>query len=337
MTVVVTGSVATDHLMSFPGTIREQILTDQLDRISLSFLVEDLQVRRGGVAANICFGLGTLGLSPVLVAAVGADFEDYRRWLTGHGVDTDHVLVCDDLHTARFVCTTDGEQNQIASFYPGAMSRARDIDLAEVIADRGDDVELVVISPDDPEAMLRHTATCRARGIPFAADPSQQIAVLDGDALRALVDGARYLLTNDYERALLQKKTGWHDSEIAERVGCWVTTHGADGVTAEESGHDRIQVPSVPADVVVDPTGVGDAFRSGFIAAVTGGLSPERAAMTGAAIATTVLETTGTQEHTLDRPRLLSRVRTTYGADAATDISRLLPATDAPLSLEDAR
>ena len=172
MPIAVTGSVATDHLMSFPGLFRESLVVDQLDKIALSFLVEDLEVRRGGCAANIAFGLAALGARPILVAAVGEDFADYRSWLERHGVDCTSVHYSESQHTARFICTTDNDMAQIATFYAGAMSEARDIELAPV-ADRVGGLDLVLVGADDPEAMSRHTQECRTRGIPFIADPSQ--------------------------------------------------------------------------------------------------------------------------------------------------------------------
>src|SRR3982751_2291374 len=171
--------------MSFSGRFAEQLLPDQLAKLSVSFLVSDLEVRRGGVAANIAFGMGGLGERPLLVAAVGPDFSDYRAWLQRHGVDTTGVRTSELRHTARFVCTTDSDLNQIASFYPGAMSEAREIELGPL-----GPLDLVVVSPNDPEAMLRHTAECRERGIPFVADPSQQLSSLEPEQIRTLVDGA---------------------------------------------------------------------------------------------------------------------------------------------------
>lgn len=170
MRIAVTGSIATDHLMTFPGRFGDQLIADQLHRISLSFLVDDLQIRRGGCAANIAFGMGCLGLRPVLVGAVGADFADYRSWLERHGVDCDSVHISEMHHTARFLCTTDDDHNQIASFYTGAMAEARLIELGP-ISQRLGGLDLVLISPNDPEAMLRHTTEARQRAIPFAADP----------------------------------------------------------------------------------------------------------------------------------------------------------------------
>ncbi|MFE6101077.1 carbohydrate kinase family protein [Streptomyces laurentii] len=312
MRIAVTGSIATDHLMTFPGRFSEQLIADRLEQVSLSFLADNLEVRRGGVAANIAFGLGVLGLRPVLVGAVGADFEPYRVWLKDHGVDTDSVRVSESLHTARFVCTTDEAQNQIATFYAGAMSEAREIGLRDVLA-RSGRLALVLVSPDDPEAMLRHTRACRELGVPFAADPSQQLARLDGGQVRELVDGARFLFTNEYETALLTEKSGWSEAEVLRHVTTWVTTHGAAGVRVRGEGRATLEVPAVRVDEAVDPTGVGDAFRAGFLAGTLWGVPERCAAELGCAIAATVLDSVGTQEYRLRRDPLLERIRTTYG------------------------
>ncbi len=247
MRIVVTGSIATDHLMTFPGRFADSIVLDQLDKISLSFLVDELEVRRGGVAANIAFGMGVLGLRPVLVGAVGPDFADYRSWLERHGVDTESVHVSQIRHTARFVCTTDQHANQIATFYAGAMQEARDIELGPIV-DRVGAVDLVLIGANDPEAMVRHTEECRYRGIPFAADPSQQLARMHGEEIRVLVDGAAYLFTNEYEAALTEQKTGWSSDEILDRVGTRVTTLGPKGVRIERRGAETIHVPTPAGD-----------------------------------------------------------------------------------------
>ncbi|WP_030611068.1 carbohydrate kinase family protein [Streptomyces sclerotialus] len=312
MRTVVTGSIATDHLLTFPGSFTDQLIAGQLDRVSLSFLADRLDIRRGGVAANICYGLGLLGQRPVLVGAAGTDFEPYRVHLKEHGVDTDSVHISTDLHTARFVCTTDRRQNQIATFYAGAMAEARTIDLCDVLARVGR-LALVVISPDDPQAMLRHTAACRQLDIPFAADPSQQLARLNRAEVRQLVEGARWLFSNEYEAALLQERSGWTAEQIRARVGCWVTTLGEGGVRLQSEDHSPVVVPAVPVDGVVDPTGVGDAFRAGFVAAVTWGVPLADAARLGCAIAATALDYIGTQEYRLYRDPLLTRLRTAYG------------------------
>lgn len=321
MRVVITGSIATDHLMTFPGRFSDSIILDKLDKVSLSFLVDELQIRRGGVAANIAFGMGMLGLNPILVGAVGPDFADYRSWLERHGVDTDSVHVSDVRHTARFVCTTDQHANQIASFYAGAMVEARDIELGPVM-DRVGQVDLVLIGANDPEAMLRHTDECRYRGIPFVADPSQQLASMDGEEIRLLLDGAAYLFTNEYEAALTEQKTGWSADEVLERVGTRVTTLGANGARIDAKGADPVIVGTPKETHRVDPTGVGDAFRAGFLAGLAWGVQHDRCAQVGSLLATHVIESVGTQEYELARRAFLRRIRQAYGSEAAEEIGR---------------
>ena len=322
MPIAVTGSIATDHLMHFPGRFADQLVADQLDRMSLSFLVDDLVIKKGGSAANIAFGLGVLGRSPLLVGAVGADFAEYRQWLEAHGVDCSAVLVCDDVHTARFVCTTDDDMRQIATFYTGAMARSREIALAPLLP-RG--LDIVLIGASDPEAMLRHTAECRELGVPFVADVSQQVARMDGPEIRQLVEGARYLMTNDYEWELLQKKTGWTEAQVAERIDVRITTYGENGAQIAGRDSDEITVGVVPETGKVDPTGVGDGFRAGFLAGVATGLSLERSAQLGSLVAVQVLETDGGQEWPWDRTHALERLRGAYGPDAAAEIAATLP------------
>ncbi|MGH3928175.1 MAG: carbohydrate kinase family protein, partial [Pseudonocardiaceae bacterium] len=300
MKIIVTGSIATDYLMVFPGKFKELIVSDKLDDLSLSFLVDELAIRRGGAAANIAFNLGCLGLAPVLVGAVGADFAEYGEWLAAHGVDTHAVHVSADKHTARFLCTTDSDQNQIASFYTGAMAESRDIELKPIV-DRLGGIDLVVVGPCDPAAMVAHTQECRDHGYPFAADPSQQLARLDGAEISHLVTGAAYLFTNEYERGLLERKTGWTDADILQRVDVAVMTRGAKGVIVVRPGEPAISVTPPQELAKADPTGVGDAFRAGFLAGVSEGLSLERSAQLGSLVAVNVLESDGAQEWSWDR------------------------------------
>jgi adenosine kinase len=319
--VVVTGSIATDHLMTFPGRFGDQLIAEQLDRVSLSFLVDDLQIRRGGIAANISFGMGCLGLSPILVGAVGADFADYRSWLERHGVDCDSVHVSEIHHTARFLCTTDEEHNQIASFYTGAMAEAREIELGPV-SERVGGLDLVLVSPNDPDAMLRHTEEARQRGVPFAADPSQQLARMEGEQIRQLIDGAAYLFTNDYEKALVEQKTGWSDEEVLDRVDVRVTTLGPKGARIDRKGEPSLHISPAPELGKADPTGVGDAFRAGFLSGVAWGLSLERCGQLGNLVATHVLERIGCQEYELSQKGFLERFASAYGTTAADEVGR---------------
>ncbi|WP_116248513.1 carbohydrate kinase family protein [Nocardiopsis sp. FIRDI 009] len=316
MRIAVTGSIATDHLMVFPGHFAEQLIKEQLEQVSLSFLADRLEVRRGGVGANIAFGLAALGLNPLLIGAAGIDFPEYDAWLRANGVDTTAVRVSETLHTARFVCTTDTDQNQIATFYAGAMADASRIDLASVV-ERTGRPGLVLVGADDPTAMLCHTAAAHRLGIPVAADPSQQLARLDREQARQLVDRAQWLFTNEYESALLLERTGWTEQDLLSRVGTWITTLGEDGVSLAAEGAAPLRIPAVSTHRIADPTGAGDAFRAGFLAGTTWSWSQEQAARLGCAMATTVLESIGTQEYKLNSSDLVARIEQAYGADAA--------------------
>lgn len=319
MRIAVTGSIASDHLMTFRGRFADSLVVEQLDKISVSFLADTLEIRRGGVAPNIAFGMAMLGQRPVLVGAAGEDFADYRSWLTRHGVNCDHVLISTTKHTARFVCTTDDEMAQMATFYAGAMAEARNIELQPVAGDQG--LDLVLIGANDPDAMLRHTEECRARGYRFVADPSQQLAFADGPFIRRLIDGADYLFTNEYESHITEKKTGWSHEDINARVTTRVITKGKDGATILTAGEDPVHVEVVPGVERVDPTGVGDAFRAGFLTGLSAGLSHERCAQLGSVLAAYVLETVGTQEYAPGTAAFCERVAATYGDEAAAEIA----------------
>ena len=320
MKIGVAGSVGLDHLMTFSGKFTDSFVAGSLEKVSLSFLVDSLDVRRGGCAANICYGMGVLGLTPVLIAAVGKDWADYEAWLSRHGVDTSHALVSTTLYTAHFMVTTDDDLNQIASFFPGAMSEARNIELAPIMEKTGR-FDMVVISPDDPQAMLHHSDVCRKEGIPFAADPSQQMARMSGEEIKLLIDGASYLFLNEYELALAMQKTGWSDREILEHVKIRVVTLGSKGAKVESAAGEFVQVGVPQEKSKTDPTGVGDSFRSGFIAGLAWGLSHERCAQLGSLIATYVIETMGTQEYRFSSAEFLARFEAAYGAEAASQVA----------------
>ena len=322
MRIAVTGSIATDHLMMFSGKFTDTLIAEKLDKVSLSFLVGDLQIRRGGVAGNIAFGLGCLGLDPLLVGSVGPDFAEYGAWLEAHGVDTSGVRTSPTKHTARFVATNDTAGNQIASFYPGAMSEDGEIDIESLAAANG--VDLVLVGAGDPAAMQRFTTDCRAAGIPFAADFSQQVAFLDGDSMRTLIHGAAYLFCNEYEEAVIESKTGWSSADILDRVATRIITLGPAGARVERSGEAPVVVGSVPDAKFVEPTGAGDAFRCGFLAATAWGLSTERAIQLGNLMAVHVLETVGPQEYELKPGPLADRAAGAYGDQAAAEFSAYL-------------
>jgi adenosine kinase len=318
--IAVTGSIATDHLMTFPGRFVDQLIPEKLDKVALSFLVDSLQIRYGGVAANIAFGLGCLGLRPLLVGSVGADFLEYRGWLDAHGVDTSGVRESALHHTGRFMSTTDTDLNHIASFYPGAMTEDVSIDLGEV-SERVGPIDLVVVGASDPDAMTSFTRQCRERRIPFAADTSWQLARMEGEQVRDMIEGAAYLFCNEYEAELTERKSGWSSEEVTARVGIRVTTLGAAGARVDRAGEPPILVPPITGVEPKEPTGAGDGFRAGFLAATAWGLSLERAAQLGNLIAVNALEAVGPQDYELKPGSLAERLGAVYGPEAAKDLA----------------
>ena len=320
MKIAVAGSIARDHLMTFSGNFTDAIVADSLETLSLSFLVNDLDIRRGGTGANIAFGLGLLGINPFLITAAGRDFDDYQAWLNRHGVDTSHVRISKELLTATFSCTTDLSQRQIASFFPGAMIEGREIELAPILEKSGK-FDLFIISPDDPEAMIRHTESAKEYGINFIADPSQTLASISGENIRKLISGAKYLFMNEYELELTLKKTGWSDGELLDAVEVRVTTLGGKGSRVESRGSKAIEIGVPQIREIVDPTGVGDSYRAGFVAGLAWGLSHERCGQIGATIAAYCLETKGTQEYRFEKNEFIERLGKTYGREASEEVA----------------
>ena len=305
MDIVISGSVAFDYLMKFPGLFRDHILPDRLEGLSLSFLVESMVRHQGGTGPNIAYTLALLGGRPRLMATVGEDFQTYREWLEAHGVDTRDACVIPGEFTASFFVNTDRSNAQIASFYPGAMAYAGDCTVEALAGGRPD---LVVISPNDPKAMIGHAEECVELGIPYLYDPSQQIVRLDGEDLRRGVSGAMALFVNDYEFGLVQKHTGLSGEDIRALVDFMVITKGADG--ADLYYEDRVtNIPVVQPDQILDPTGVGDAFRGGFLTGYSHQLPLVLCAQMGALAATFCLEQSGPQAHTYTPVEFINRFR----------------------------
>lgn len=309
MSLILTGSVAYDYLMRYPGLYRDHILPDQLQNISLSFLADSMKKERGGIAANIAYGMKLLGADPIVFATVGQDFGDYRRWMEEVGLRTDHIVELRDEFTASFFVGSDQEQNQIAIFYGGAMNRAKEFPLAS--RDFGP-IELVVISPNDPVAMLNYARECREGGIPFAYDPSQQIARLSGEDLRASIPGATYLLCNEYELAMAQDKTGWSLDELRAQVKILVNTLGKEG-SVIYIGADVVRIPAATPARVLDPTGAGDAYRAGLFAARQAGLPWDVAGRIAALCGTYALENVGPTGHHFTAGEFIARYTTNFG------------------------
>lgn len=308
MNVVVTGSIAFDYIMSFPGRFREHLLPDQLDNISLSFLVDSMKKQRGGCAANIAYNLALLGERPLLMATAGQDFGEYRKWLDQHGVDTSPVREYPDEFTSSFFVSTDLDQSQIASFYIGAMGRAGELSFKQ-LATRPD---VVIISPNDPKAMTQYVRECKELGIQYIYDPSQQIVRLSDDDLREGIDDSAITITNDYEFEMLRNRLHMAEAAFLDCAQVLIITRGADGSTIL-TREQRYNVPAVPTARPIDPTGVGDAYRAGLIRGLALGLPWDTIGRVAALAATYVLENHGPQNHRYTREEFTQRYRTQFG------------------------
>ena len=316
MDILCTGSIAFDYLMTFPGYFKDHILAERLDKISLSFLVDSMVRRPGGTAPNIAYSLALLGDHPRLVATVGEDFSDYGKWLTAKGIDTSGVRVIPGKFTASFFANTDKSNAQISSFYPGAMADAAEISLRELGINRD---SLVVISPNDPGAMNQYAAECGELKVPYLFDPGQQVVRMNPDDLRLGVEGAGSLFVNDYEFDLLHKHIGLTLDAILARGGFVVITCGKDGATIY-TGDERYDIPVVPPEVIADPTGVGDAFRGGFLTGFRLNLDWDTCGKMGALAATYCLEQVGTQTHCYTPGEFITRYRRHFDDQGRLDV-----------------
>jgi adenosine kinase len=315
MSIICTGSIAYDYLMSFPGYFKDHIIPEKLDSISLSFLVDSMIRQRGGTAPNIAYNLALLGEHPKLMGTVGEDFDDYKAWLNKHGVDTSLVGQIDGVYTASFFANTDLSNNQIASFYTGAMAYAKDLSIKDLDSK---DTELVVISPNDPTAMCKYAAECRELGIPYLYDPGQQVVRSNPDEIREGILGAQSLFINDYEYELIQKHTTMKPVEIVRAVDFVVVTlgeHGSDIWVKDE----HFKIPPVHPSCIADPTGVGDAFRGGFLRGQRLGMNWQTCGQMGALAATYCLEHPGTQNHSYTISEFITRYRKLFDDQGALD------------------
>ncbi|HEY70969.1 MAG TPA: carbohydrate kinase family protein [Anaerolineae bacterium] len=314
MNIVLTGSIAIDYLMTFPGHFCDHILPDKLDCLSLSFLVDKLTRRRGGVAANIAYTMALLGERPAIMATVGEDFGEYRAWLESLGVNTKAVRTVPDLLTASFFVNTDRSNAQIASFYAGAMAEAAQLHFADL----PDAPDLAVISPNDPAAMVAYVEECCRLGIRFVYDPSQQIVRLNAEALQQGIEGCEALFANDYEIGMIEKKTGLDRKAIAEKIKLLVITCGEHGSDIYSEG-EQVHVDAVAPKQIADPTGVGDAYRGGFFKGYMHGVSLEQCGQIGSLAATYCLETLGPQDHSYDLKEFTTRFREHFDDDGELD------------------
>jgi adenosine kinase len=321
MSVLVTGSVAIDHIMVFEDLFKNYILPDQIHRLNVAFLVPSLEKRWGGTGANIAFNLRLLGEDPALLATVGNDLGAYAQWLDDHGVRRDYLRVLDDAFTAQCFITTDRDSNQLIVFHPGAMERAHEASLADV----REEISVGIVSPNGKQAMIEYAAELKSRQIPCVIDPGQQLPTFEGDELLGLIEGASILVVNDYEWLLTQEKTGMDEDAIAERVGALVVTRGAEGSMVRRGGvavpfeieSDRSEIASVKAQRVTDPTGCGDAYRSGLLYALTRGLSLETGCRLGSLMGALKVAEAGPQSIALDREAIAARFEVEFGSKLA--------------------
>ena len=307
MKIIVTGSIAYDYLMTYPGSFTDHLLPDKLTHVSLSFLVDSMERRRGGCAPNIAYTLALLGEHPTIMATAGVDFDEYRAWLESVGVDTSLVAQLPNKFTASFFCNTDLNNNQIASFYAGAMSHARELTFCNM-----EKPDLVIISPNDPEAMVRYARECRTLGIRYIFDPGQQCARSSGDELRAGISGANVLICNDYEFELIRTKTGLNEADVLAQSEALVITRGAQGSTILLRDQ-QLHVPAVPESCIVDPTGVGDAYRGGFLKGMAMNGDWITCGRFGSVAATYALEHVGGQSHTYTWQDFKARYEAYFG------------------------
>ena len=315
MRIVVGGSIAFDYLMRFPGRFREHLIDNALDRVSLSFLVEDLRRERGGSGANIAFNLALLGERPLLMSTAGLDFPEYKIWLDQHGVDTSAVRIIPAVYTASFFCNTDTDNNQIGSFYTGAMAFTKGYKLADAVDQLPD---LVINAPSDPKAMLELADECRTLGVKHMFDPSQQVIWLDGADLHYGISRADILIVNEYEWEMVASKTGLQRDQFLGEGKTLIVTHGSKGSHIYAGGEHYV-IPIFPADVLADPTGVGDAYRAGLLKGMACGFGWELCGRIGALAAAYVLERHGTQNHAYTLREFVARFRTVFDDDGALD------------------
>ena len=307
MNIVITGSIAYDYLMTFPGLFTEHILPEQLARISLSFLVDRMERRRGGCAPNMAYTLALLGERPTIMATAGQDFGEYRDWLERHGVDTSLIRDVPGKFTASFFCNTDNANNQIASFYTGAMADAADLSFNTTPRP-----DLVIVSPNDPTAMVKYATECREMGIPYIYDPGQQCARSSAEEINAGLLGAYIVIVNDYELELIRQKTGKNEADILAHSQALIVTKGEKGSAILLRGQ-TIEIPVVPEERVIDPTGVGDSYRSGLLKGLAVGADWETCGRLGSVAATYALEHVGGQSHAFTWDEFKARYEAHFG------------------------
>jgi adenosine kinase len=322
--IVVTGSLAYDYIMDFPGYFKDHILPDKVHMLTVSFLVDSMRRMRGGVAGNIAYSLALLGERPTVLATAGHDFGEYRGWMERHGIDASGVTEIADEFTASCFINTDRANNQIVAFYAGAMAHARNLSLMGLGLGAED---LVVISPTDPQAITRYAEECRALGVPFVFDPGKQTPRLTGEQILAGLSGASVLVGNDYEFAMMAQATGWSEERLIASTPITVVTRGGEGSVLyrnHASGNGAapqqvVQVPVAPVKEIVDPTGAGDAYLAGLVFGLARRLPLEVTGRVAALSAAYAIEHRGCQEHSYAPGEFAARYADAFGPAAEVE------------------
>ena len=307
--VLITGSLAYDFILSFPGKFQDHILPDKLHMINLSFLVDKVTKQRGGVAGNVAYTMSLLGQNPRILATAGHDFAPYAEFLDSRGIGTDDILVVDDEMTATCFITTDSKHNQITGFYVGAMTQASQLSVKSALGD----ADIVIVSPDDPEAMKRHCREAKEAGATLIYDPSFQVIAMDGEFLWEGARGAKALILNDYEFSVFQEKTGKSIEELQEEIEVLVVTLGEKGSRVMARGQEEVLISPIVTEAAVEPTGCGDSYRGGFLTGLVNGCSLKECGQLGSVASVFVVEQYGTQNHDYSQSDFAQRYQEAYG------------------------
>ncbi len=308
MPILVSGAVALDHIMVFPDHFKNHILPDKLHTLNVSFNITSLKTHFGGTAGNIAFYLKMLGEDPLILATAGSDFGPYADWLDRHEISRDGIRILEDVRTAQGFVTTDLDHSQIWAFYEGAMARAHEARVEDVEGE----ASLAIVSANGKQAMIEHGRKLKERGIATYIDPSHGLPILDSGELLELIDGSAVYIVNDYEWSLTLEKTGCSEDELFSRCDAVVITEGEKG-SVIHTGSEKIEIPPVAAPNVVDPTGCGDAYRSGLMAGRARGLSYEIAGRIGSLLGSYQVGVEGTQNLVLDLEEFNARFEREFG------------------------
>jgi adenosine kinase len=290
--VIVTGSLAYDRIMDFPGHYRDHILPDKVHTLNVCFQVNGVKEKFGGTAGNIAYALTLMGQKPLISATIGRDYHPYFEWLNRNGISTDLIRVVDDELTASGYIITDMGDNQITVWNPGAMNRSSELDFDRLDPDK----TILIVSPGNLEDMVIYPRLCRERGIDYIFDPGQSLPMLKADDLMDVITGSLILISNDYELDLIMNKTGLSRKDLLKRTGTIITTLGEFGSRIVTVGGE-MDVPVVKARQVLDPTGAGDSFRGGLITGLVEGHEISHCARLGSVCASFSVECYGTQEY----------------------------------------